>query len=84
MCYTFLRTSETGAVTNAVAVTKKYRNIGSFWWGKNRRQSSGVMHPEEEKDESEKETNPLVIFRATHFSKKYMIFVFINDKKVKK
>ena len=39
--------------------------------------SSGVMHSEEKKKKSEKETNPPFIFRTTHFSKRGVISVFI-------
>ena len=45
-------------VRSAVAVMKKYSNFESFLGCKSRRQSNGVMHPEEQKNERKKETNP--------------------------
>ena len=48
------------------------------------RQSSGVMHPEEKKNESEKETNASFIFMTTHcFPNRGVISVFINEKRRK-
>ena len=51
----------TRTVRNTVAVTKKYRNFGSFLGVQEQKVNSGVMHPDEKKNKSEKETNPSLI-----------------------
>ncbi len=71
----------TRTVRNAVAMTKKYMNFESFWGCKSRMPSSGVMPQEEKKNESEKETNPPLIFRTTHIFKNRSDFFLYSLKK---
>ena len=70
MCLWTSETQENGQ--KRCGSDEKVQKLDPSWKRKSRRQSSGVMHPEEEKNESEKETNPPFIFRITHISKKKM------------
>ena len=79
-CFTcaFGRVRRTRTIRNVVAVvTKSTETLDPSWGCKSRRQSSGVVHPEEKKNETEKETNPPFIFRTTHISKN-RISIFIH------
>ena len=59
---------------------KSTETLDSSFGCKRRRQSSGVMHPMEKKNESEKETNSCSFSGPPIFPKTGVISVFITEK----